>query len=155
MSFPLNATNRQRIRPTLATHVPDTLYPSPSKEEQHIVQGKNERILCLGFFENGDLHRWVRRDAKISRHAIDSIQKCASLEIQANLHYSEPCYLIHCKGTLWLVAYQATGAALWDEEDSQSVSDAIGKLVEQVTFMPGVGSEYHAAQESFAEKQTK
>lgn len=77
MSFPLNATNRQRIRPTPATHVPDTLYPSPSKEEQHIVQGKNERIICLGFFRNGSFDDWVGREAKISRRTLRA-QRCGT-----------------------------------------------------------------------------
>lgn len=150
MSMPMRATH-QHVR----IKTPTSVRPKPLREEQHIVQGKNERILCLGFFRNGSFDDWVAREAKISRRTIHSIQKCKAQEIRADFSFDETCYLIHCKGTLWLVAYQATGAALWDEEDSQSVSDAIGKLVEQVTFMPGVGSEYHAAQESFAEKQTK
>lgn len=124
-----------RVQPTPACPVPVPLYPGtgrpkPSSEDQQIVQGKNERILCLGFFKHGDLRQWVPREAKISRRAIDSIQKCTPRdEVRSDLYHGDSCYLLDCKGTLWLVAYQATGAALWAEDDPQSMSDAIGKLV--------------------------
>lgn len=114
-----------------------------------VIQRKNERILCAGFFENGNLSSWVQRETKISRGCIECIQKCEVHELYAVLPNVKFCYFILYQKHLWLVASEATGAMLWDEEDTPTVGAAIEKLIEQVMFVPESGSQYHAANEAF------